>query len=70
MLPRLQGFLLSSQACWSLSAGSWLAKGVFLPFIWAMRMVWFQFLVLHLFKQFRKRLVRWPLPGKEGKAKE
>lgn len=32
-----------------------------------MRMVWFQFLVLHLFKQFRKRLVRWPLPGKKKK---
>lgn len=35
-----------------------------------MRMVWFQFLVLHLFKQFRKRLVRWPLPGIKKKRKE
>ena len=73
MLLRLEGFFfyLPKQMPGFSELGSWLAKIVFLPFTWAMRGIWFQFLVLHLFKQSSEK--DWSgghFLAKEGKAKE
>ena len=73
MLLRLEGFFfyLPKQMPGFSELESWLAKIVFLPFTWAMRGIWFQFLVLHLFKQSSEK--DWSgghFLAKEGKAKE
>lgn len=72
MLLRLKAFsFIFPNRCWAPQCGSWLAKIVFLPFTWAMRRIWFQFLVLHLFKQSSEK--DWSgghFLAREGKAKE